>query len=217
MNDIHEKGLDTYRSFLLLSEIATEEPVSQRELARRVGIALGLVNSYLKNLVAKGYVRVKNFPGNRYSYLLTPSGAAEKSRLAYQHLRYFTNLYLIARQDFTSLFAGLCEAGVKEVSFCGVDEVAEIAYLSLKGGGVELAEVFDDDRAGETFFGKQVLPLAEVAAIPQRRLVLTSFKRQDHLFRRLLELGVDTARIHAVGPAGRDVDGVSDVQQGKNR
>src|SRR5512133_2142912 len=103
----NEKSHDSYRSFLLMSEIAGEEPLSQREISRRLGIALGLVNSYLKNLVAKGYVRVKNFPRNRYAYLLTPQGMAEKSRLAYQHLRYFTNLYTVTRQDYLNLFHAL--------------------------------------------------------------------------------------------------------------
>ncbi|HEY6874619.1 MAG TPA: winged helix-turn-helix transcriptional regulator, partial [Geobacteraceae bacterium] len=74
MNAHDERMLDTYRSFLLISEIAKEESLSQRELAQRLGIALGLVNSYLKNLVAKGFVRVRNFPPNRYAYLLTPQG-----------------------------------------------------------------------------------------------------------------------------------------------
>src|SRR5512133_1147376 len=103
----NEKSHDSYRSFLLLSEIAGDEPLSQREISRRLGIAVGLVNSYLKNLVAKGYVRVKNFPSNRYAYLLTPQGIAEKSRLAYQHLSYFTNLYTVARQGYLDLFLRL--------------------------------------------------------------------------------------------------------------
>jgi len=67
MNDNSEKTLDSYRSLLLMSEIVGEEPLSQREISQRLGIAVGLVNSYLKNLVAKGFVRVKNFPSNRYA------------------------------------------------------------------------------------------------------------------------------------------------------
>src|SRR6185369_3988110 len=122
MND-NEKSIDSYRSFLLMSEIVGEEPLSQREISRRLGIAVGLVNSYLKNLVAKGYVRIKAFPRNRYAYILTPQGIAEKSRLAYQHLSYFTNLYRIARQDYALLFRALADAGVRRVAFCGVDEV----------------------------------------------------------------------------------------------
>jgi predicted transcriptional regulator len=112
MNGDEEKLLDTSRSFLLLSEIASDEQLSQRELARRLGIALGLVNSYLKNLVSKGFVRVTNFPKNRYAYLLTPTGFAEKSRLAYQHLSYFSGLYTVARQDYLKLFRALAAEGV---------------------------------------------------------------------------------------------------------
>ena len=85
-----EKQLDSSRSLQLLSEISGEEPLSQRELSRRLGIAVGLVNSYLKNLVSKGFVRVKNFPSNRYAYLLTPPGSGRKkpARLSAYQLFY---------------------------------------------------------------------------------------------------------------------------------
>jgi DNA-binding MarR family transcriptional regulator len=199
MNNSGGKVLDSFRSLLLLSEIATEEPLSQRELAGRLGIALGLVNSYLKNLVAKGYVRVKNFPGNRYAYLLTPLGAAEKSRLAYQHLKYFTNLYLVARQDFSAMFASFAVEGVTEVVFCGVDEVTEIAYLSLRGSGIELTAVMDDDRAGDSFFGRRIDPLGPTGVSERRRVVLTSIKKESVLRKRLAQLEVDTAGISAIG------------------
>lgn len=204
MNDNAEKSLESYRSFQLLSEIAGEEPLSQRELSRRLGIAVGLVNSYLKNLVAKGYVRVKNFPSNRYAYLLTPQGLAEKSRLAYQHLTYFTNLYTVARQDYLALFRRLEAAGVREVVFCGVDEVAEIAYLSLRETGIELAAVLDDDRQGSDFFGLKVLPVAEGIVVADLPVVITSLKRRTLLAGSLLTLGVTGERIKTTGSAAGD-------------
>lgn len=189
MNDNADKSLDSYRSFLLLSEIAGEEPLSQRELSRRLGIAVGLVNSYLKNLVAKGYVRVKNFPRNRYAYLLTPTGIAEKSRLAYQHLSYFTNLYTVARQDYLELFRSLKAEGVTEVVFCGVDEVAEIAYLSMQEAGIELVAVLDDVAEGEKFFGMAIKAPGKPLAGYQK-IVITSLKRQSELIEKLASLGV---------------------------
>jgi predicted transcriptional regulator len=191
MNDTEEKTVDTYRSFLLMSEISKEEPLSQRELSRRLGIALGLVNSYLRNLVAKGYVRIKTFPKNRYGYLLTPQGIAEKSRLAYQHLSYFTNLYKITRQDYLEIFRRLQSAGVRRVTFCGVDEVAEIAYLSLRETGIDLAAVMDDERAGETFFDKTVQPLAVGVAGENGTIVITSLKKGARLMDELMRRGVD--------------------------
>ena len=78
---------DAHKTFLLLSEIEKEEKLSQRELVNRLGIALGLVNWYLMNFVTKGFVRVKDHSGNRYTYLLPPRGFTEKSRLAYLSLQ----------------------------------------------------------------------------------------------------------------------------------
>ena len=200
MNDVVDKPLDSSRSLQLLSEISGEEPLSQRELSRRLGIAVGLVNSYLKNLVSKGFVRVKNFPSNRYAYLLTPQGLAEKSRLAYQHLSYFTSLYTVARQDYLDLFRRLENAGVREVAFCGVDEVAEIAYLSLKETALELVAVMDDERQGELFFGLPVMAIAECLCGVSAPVVITSLKQREKLTRVLHSLGVTVGRIYVAGP-----------------
>lgn len=199
MNDNADKSLDSYRSFQLLSEIAGEEPLSQRELSRRLGIAVGLVNSYLKNLVSKGYVRVKNFPRNRYAYLLTPTGLAEKSRLAYQHLSYFTNLYTVARQDYLTLFQSLKSEGVTQVVFCGVDEVAEIAYLSLQEVGIELTAVLDDEAAGQRFFGIAVVPVAQSVEPDSDVIVISSLKRKEHLRGLLEHAGVQKRSIRVAG------------------
>jgi DNA-binding MarR family transcriptional regulator len=199
MNDAGKKTMDTHRSFLLLSEIDREETVSQRELASRLGIALGLVNSYLKNLVAKGYVRITSFPRNRYGYLLTPQGLAEKSRLAYQHLSYFTNLYQTARQDYLALFRSLHASGIRRVSFCGVDETAEIAYLSLREIGLELFEVMDDQHAGENFFEKKISPLAISSGTGNLPIIITSLKRGDDLEAELLRFNINCSIIFRTG------------------
>jgi predicted transcriptional regulator len=201
MNADNAKSPDSYRAFLLMEEIAHEEPVTQRELSRRLDIALGLVNSYLKNLIAKGFVRIKAFPRNRYAYILTPQGIAEKSRLAYQHLSYFTNLYRVARQDYADLFRALAASGVRRVSFCGVDEVAEIAYLSLRESGIELAAIMDDDLVGASFFGLNVKSLEEGMKERVDRVVITSFKRGNTLREKLLSLGIDPEMVSATGSA----------------
>lgn len=200
MNDPNEKSVDAYRSLLLMSEIVGDEPLSQREISQRLGIAVGLVNSYLKNLVAKGYVRVKNFPRNRYAYLLTPQGLAEKSRLAYQHLSYFTNLYTLARQDYRALFRRLEAEGVQELAFCGVDEVAEIAYLSLRETGIELSLVIDPDNAGSSFFGKIVQMDFGDNGLP---VIITSLKRQDQLREYLRKSGIAGKRIYSLRDKAR--------------
>jgi DNA-binding MarR family transcriptional regulator len=201
MNMINNGAPDDHKAFQLLSEMADEQPVSQRELAKRLGIALGLVNSYLKNFVAKGFIRIKNYPQNRYAYLLTPNGMAEKARLAYQHINYFTSLYTITRQDYLALFRQLEQAGVKEVVFCGLDEVAEVAYLSLQETGLKLEAVIDDGVPGRDFFGVPILPLKALAGEADAPVVITSLKRRDELQQFLQSMGVHVSRIFVAGTA----------------
>ena len=199
MNNKPDHGQETYRTFRLMTEIESGETVSQRELASRLGIAVGLVNSYLKNFVAKGYIRVKNYPRNRYSYLLTPKGFAEKTRLAYQHLAYFNNLYTVVRQDYRQLFCELSEQSVGTVFFCGVDEVAEIAYLSMQELGLELAGVVDEAVAGGDFFGNTIKHIEHLPGDDLSPIVITSIKQEASLVEALLAGGITPERIFTIG------------------
>ena len=65
--------------------------LSQRGLAKELGVSLGSVNHCFKALVDKGWVKVQNFRRSPnklgYVYLLTPSGVAEKSALTARFLR----------------------------------------------------------------------------------------------------------------------------------
>src|SRR3990172_8926901 len=136
-------GADHFKSLQILDELSNNDSLTQRDLSSRLGIALGLVNSYIKNLVAKGFITVKNIPPKRYAYYLTPMGFAEKTRLTYDLLHDYTRIYREARANLKTLFSGLSNEGIKTVAFAGADEVAEIAYLTLQETPLKLAGVVD--------------------------------------------------------------------------
>ena len=76
--------------FRLLRLLAESPEMSQRDLARAVGISLGSVNFQLKALVDKGMIKLGNFSANpdkrRYAYILTPRGIAAKAALTRRFL-----------------------------------------------------------------------------------------------------------------------------------
>ncbi len=175
-------------------------------MSKSLGVALGLVNSYIKNLISKGFITISSIPRNRYKYYLTPRGLSEKTRLTYTHLQNFTNLYSVARRDFRKALTEMAAAGIKRVALCGVDEVAEIAYLSLKEVDMELAAIFDDAElsqgAKRGFFGHSVLPIGEAKRLDFDVIVITSFNKGDELKARLKDAGVDDARICDISRGG---------------
>lgn len=200
MNNKDEQ-LDDYRSLQLLDEISKNNELTQRDLSRKLGVALGLINSYLKNLVSKGYITVSTIPRKRYTYYLTPHGFTEKTRLTYQHLQNFTSLYRVARRDFRNLFERL-RSGPKRIAFCGIDEVTEIAYLSLKEAGLELSAIFDFERSEKGFFGHEVLTFTDIKRLDPDIIVITSFKSDDEIKGALIAAGVDESKVCSIGSGG---------------
>jgi DNA-binding MarR family transcriptional regulator len=198
LNNEKSVNQDSYKSRQLLDEISKGEPLSQRDLSKKLNLALGLVNSYLKNLVTKGYVTISAIPAKRYTYYLTPKGFSEKTRLTYQLLQDYTNIYRDARRDFQKLFHDLSMSGATKVVFAGFDEVAEIAYLSLQEADMELAGVFDDAKKGSKFFKTVVMPFHEIHMMDYDRVVLTTFLRREEVYKSLLANKVSEEKILAI-------------------
>ena len=186
---------DSYTSLLLLDELSRNGEVTQRDLSKRLGMALGLVNSYIKNLALKGYITISDIQPKRYAYLITPKGFIEKSRLAFQHLHNFNNLYRIARQDFQMLFHSLNRYNVKKLVFCGADELAEIAYITLQEYELELIAVVDTEKKNKNFFNHSIRPLEDLKSIDFDRVLITSFLRGKELRNLLIGMGIPDERI----------------------
>ncbi len=198
---------DDIRSLKLLDEISKNETVTQRELKSHLGVSLGLVNSYIKNLVSKGYITVSQIPKKRYAYYLTPKGFTEKTRLAVDHLRNFTSVYKVARRDFTELFLKMEKTRIKKVCFCGIDEITEIAFLSLNETDLELSGVVDLKEEGQElsknkFFGIKVSPVEDAKEIDTDLYIITSFDKTKELTVALLGAGVVTDRIYDISGEG---------------
>jgi DNA-binding MarR family transcriptional regulator len=187
-----------YRSLQILDELSNNDAMTQRDLSQRLGIALGLVNSYIKNLVAKGYITVRNIPSKRFAYYLTPKGFAEKSRLAYDLLQDYTRIYREAKNNYRQLFFELERAGAKRIVFAGADEVAEFAYITLQDTKLELTGVVDTDRAGEMFFGRQISPLSGLQSMEYDSIVVTSYLKREAMHQALLGHGIDERSIKTI-------------------
>lgn len=86
-----ESTLDIDTRFRLLRALETDPNISQRDLARELGLSLGKTNYCLRALTEKGWIKIDNFRRSehkhRYLYKLTPAGIAEKTRIAHRFLK----------------------------------------------------------------------------------------------------------------------------------
>jgi len=74
--------------------------LTQRDIAREMGVSLGKANYCLRALVGRGFVKVQNFRNSTnkrgYLYLLTPEGAAAKASLT-------RNFLVVKRAEYDAL------------------------------------------------------------------------------------------------------------------
>lgn len=141
----------------LLDAIEKDSDISQRHLARKMGIALGLANSYLKRCIKKGLIKIHDAPANRYLYYLTPHGFAEKSRLTASYLSYSFSFYREAGDSCLRAFQNSKDHGWNSVILCGISDLAEIASLKAIESNIDISYVFDAKNNEQKFINKRVI------------------------------------------------------------
>ncbi len=140
----------------LLNAINENSALTQRSLARDLGIALGLANAYLKRCAKKGLVKVSQVPSNRYAYYLTPKGFSEKSRLTAEYFSQSFKFFRAARVQCSELFALCAERGWHDVMLVGASDLGEIATFCAREHGVRVTGIVDGGAATATFAGLTV-------------------------------------------------------------
>ena len=140
----------------LLDAVHERSDLSQRHLARQMGIALGLANSYLKRCIRKGLIKISAAPANRYLYYLTPKGFSEKSRLTARYLSLSLDFYRRAGESCIKTL-GDCQArGWRRIILCGASDLAEIAALRALEMDIVVVGIVDPDSERQKLVGRQV-------------------------------------------------------------
>lgn len=127
----------------ILIHIDENPDITQADLATRLDVAVGSVNWYLKRLVNKGYIKVRQMQRRRLKYLLTPKGIAEKSRLTKEFMQASLKWYRLTREDTQRFLDQIKQAGFESVCIEGDGDLAEIIYLTCLEAGMPVREAVD--------------------------------------------------------------------------
>ena len=90
-----------------LLEISNKGTLSQRDLAKKIGLSLGKINYTVNALLEKGYIKASRFKNSKnkmaYRYILTPSGVSTKITQTYQFLERKTREYEQLKAEIDAL------------------------------------------------------------------------------------------------------------------
>jgi len=161
----HKENIErgAYRELQVLSAVDDDPKVSQRELSQRVGIALGLTNVLMRNLVQKGYVRISKASWKRRLYTLTPEGFTHRVRLMTGYIQNVLDHYQNVRETLRVELDTLALNEESRVAILGTGQFAELVYLGLKEFSIEEIDIFSDGTLFDSrFLG---LPVRDITAL----------------------------------------------------
>ncbi len=209
----------TQRDLEILTAIGEGRPLTQRDLAQRLGVALGLTNLYLKRLARQGLIKITEFPrkpgtSQRLRYVLTGKGFAEKTRLSYAYMVHSLDLYRRARETLRGCLGQLSDGGVKRVALYGTGEAAELAYLTLREFGLEPIGVFAREAGGQ-FLGFSVRGLSELTEAGADGVVLATFEPPEPHVAELARLGVPPGKVLTLSPLISPANGGDQPRPGR--
>ena len=190
--------VESRRDLQLLEALEQESTITQRTLATRLGIALGLTNLYLKRLIRKGYVKCVTVAPNRLVYSLTPRGVMRKTRLTYEFMKYSLDFYRDARQHLRrSLVRAVAQR--RRIAVYGTGDAAELVFLLIREMGLELVAVFDG-ASDRPFLGHPVLPIERHGEVAYDVMVVAVLERPAGTIKLLRQLGVPDTKVLMLRP-----------------
>ena len=147
------KHLDT------LLELKENPSQSQRSLAHRLNISLGLTNSILQNLIHRGWIKVQKMTGRKILYLITPEGMANVSRLMYTRFQETLHYYHYTKDLLSAYLIKLYQQGEKTINIYGTGQLAEITYYAGISTPLKLNAIISDEPSKEKFLGQQTISI----------------------------------------------------------
>ncbi|MBU1076185.1 MAG: winged helix-turn-helix transcriptional regulator [Spirochaetes bacterium] len=127
----HIKKLDDseYKVIDILNE---DNRLTQRHIAKKAGISLGLTNIIIRRLVKKGFVKIKNMDKKRILYHLTPKALIEKSYRTYHYFERTVKDIVKIRDKIQSEIMKKYSSDLNSLVILGDNEISEIAIWAAQ-------------------------------------------------------------------------------------
>ncbi len=181
-----------------LTSVESIPGLSQRILARRLGVALGTTNKLVQSLVEKKWVKLSHKSG-RTRYQLTSAGFAEKLRLQkFRHKETLDDYVEICNRISASLET--LSKAQRRLVFYGAGDVAQIVYTRVAHSEFELVGVVDDEKAGEQFFEHKIAHPSELKdgnlnSVPFDVIIVASYNHADDIEENLRRMNLSPSQV----------------------
>jgi len=98
-------------------------PVRQRDLARIIGLSLGMTNAILNRLARKGLLQIRKVNNRNIQYVVSAKGMEEIARRSYGYLKRTIKNVVYYKEAIDRLMAEVTEMGFRRLALIGSSDM----------------------------------------------------------------------------------------------
>src|SRR5690554_587036 len=134
------------KEYEIIEYLGKSQDISQRKIAEKTGLSLGMVNILLQRMVKKGLIKIERLNARSLRYILTPKGIAEKSKRTYKYIKNSYDYIIQISYKVQEMYDKARALEVKQIYLYGPqNEVYHIIKLALKTQKIPFKHTSDKD------------------------------------------------------------------------
>jgi len=188
------KPTNLYKEYIILDLIEKNKDITQRELAKNLGIAVSMVNMMLDELEKNHYLKRKKHTTKTVEYLLTKQGFERRKLLNIWYLKSSQDIYMSAKDNILVFIDQIIAKGYKKILLYGAGEVAEILVRVLSEDNnipLEVLAVVDDNpnRYDQKLLQLPIINKESIVEYKHDSILISSYTHQLKIKESLLSIG----------------------------
>ena len=174
----------------MLQAIHDEPESSQHAIGKTTRLSSSMVNNYIKRLKEEGLITISGDTNRTQSYHLTSDGQKDLRQALLHYSADIVQLYGSVKREIGRILTGFYREGIRTIVLFGAAETAEVVHLAIKETQLVMIGVVDSDvsKHNKPFNGLLIQPPAEIKQIDPDAVIITSFARQEEIFKDLKKI-----------------------------
>ncbi|MDY0210632.1 MAG: winged helix-turn-helix transcriptional regulator [Acholeplasma sp.] len=189
-----------YKEYMILDMIEKNPNITQREMSKKIGIAVSMINNHIDGYENKGLIKRKKHSTKTVEYFVTKKGSERRKLLNIWYLKSSNNIYIQAKDNIISFLNQIIDKGFKKIILYGAGEVAEIMLQVMNDDNqipLEVVAVIDDnkDRVGDKLVNIPIITLNELSKYNHDGIMISSFKHHQTIHNNLVTIDYPKSKI----------------------
>lgn len=194
------KHTNDYKKMMILDLISSNKNHSQANLARKLNVAVSMINKYINEMEREGLLNKDNINGKKMNYVITKKGVYERDYLLTTYLDELLEMYKKAKHRIEEKFEEIIEKKYRQLLLFGAGETGKVVlnvYNDSYKDKLEILGIVDEnmEKINKKIWGVRIISIEEVKKLEFQKIFITSFAYRDRIYKKLTDENIPGEKI----------------------